>query len=170
MKDINVFCNEVSGKVKPLNAVNNGPTGSFIRQTGNSQLYYQAQISYARLHDSAFSNAYGGEWSVDVHRIFRNFDADENNPNSYIFEPTDKYLKSINDVGTKIFYRLGAAIEHGYKFGTYPPKDYLKWARICEHIIMHYTEGWANGFYYDIEYWEIWNEPDNKNWDGSNPC
>ena len=25
---------------------------------------------------------------------------------------------------------------------------------------MHYTEGWANGFHYDIEYWEIWNEPD----------
>ena len=25
---------------------------------------------------------------------------------------------------------------------------------------MHYNEGWADGFRYDIEYWEIWNEPD----------
>ena len=35
---------------------------------------------------------------------------------------------------------------------------------------MHYTEGWADGFRYDIEYWEIWNEPDCTNPDGSNPC
>ena len=41
-----------------------------------------------------------------------------------------------------------------------PPKDFAKWAVICEHIIRHYTEGWADGFHYDIEYWEIWNEPD----------
>ena len=33
-------------------------------------------------------------------------------------------------------------------------------SRICEHIIRHYNEGWADGFHYDIEYWEIWNEPD----------
>ena len=30
--------------------------------------------------------------------------------------------------------------------------------------------GWANGFHYGIEYWEIWNEPDCRNADGSNPC
>ena len=40
------------------------------------------------------------------------------------------------------------------------PKDFQKWAEICEHIIRHYNEGWANGFYHDIKYWEIWNEPD----------
>ncbi len=46
----------------------------------------------------------------------------------------------------------------------------MKWARICEHIILHYTEGWANGFHMDIEYWEIWNEPECRNNDRSNPC
>ena len=113
---------------------------------------------------------YGGDHTVDVHRIFKNFDADETDPASYTFEPTDKYLATINEAGTKIFYRLGASIEHGYKFGTYPPKDFHKWARICEYIIRHYTEGWGNGFCYDIEYWEIWNEADLRNADGSSPC
>ena len=42
-----------------------------------------------------------------------------------------------------------------------PPKDFGKWARICEHVIRHYNEGWADGFHYGITYWEIWNEPDN---------
>ena len=49
-----------------------------------------------------------------------------------------------------------------------PPKDYAKWARICEHIITHYTEGWADGFNYKITYWEIWNEPENiQMWQGT---
>jgi hypothetical protein len=43
-----------------------------------------------------------------------------------------------------------------------PPKDYAKWARICEHVIRHYTEGWADGFRMKITYWEIWNEPENS--------
>jgi beta-xylosidase len=46
---------------------------------------------------------------------------------------------------------------------------------VCEHIIRHYTEGWADGFEYDMEYWEIWNEPDLReekpndrpNWSGT---
>ncbi len=46
-------------------------------------------------------------------------------------------------------------------YRIYPPTDPHKWAVICEHIIRHYTEGWANGFHYNIRYWEIWNEPDN---------
>lgn len=158
------------GKMKPMHAVNNGPVMGGVRGIGSDAYFIEAGIPYARLHDSAFYSTYGGEYAVDVHRIFRNFDADENDPNAYIFQPTDAYLQSIDKVGTKIFYRLGASIEHYYKTGTYPPKDFLKWARICEHIIMHYTEGWANGFRYDIEYWEIWNEPDCTNADGSHPC
>ncbi len=27
-----------------------------------------------------------------------------------------------------------------------PPKDFKKWAVICEHIIRHYDENWANGY------------------------
>lgn len=158
------------GPVKPMNAVNNGPAGSAVRQTGNFEAYKAAGFPYARLHDSAFYSGYGGDFSVDVHRIFRNFDADADDPASYIFEPTDEYLSNIAAAGTRIFYRLGAAIEHNYKLGTYPPKDYLKWAKICEHIIRHYNEGWANGFFFGIEYWEIWNEFDCRNQDGSHPC
>ena len=153
--------NKSDGKIKPMNAVNNGPA-TISRRTGlsNFESYSALEIPYARNHDAALFLNYGGEHVVDVHRIFKNFEADENDPASYIFGPTDNYIQDTLDAGTQTFYRLGAAIEHGYKYGTYPPKDYKKWARICEHIIMHYNEGWANGFHYGIEYWEIWNEPD----------
>ena len=161
---------KADGKIKIMNAVNNGPAGSPVRKTGNTEFYKALEIPYARNHDASFYSAYGGEHTVDVHRIFKNFDADENDPANYLFEPTDTYIENTLAVGTKTFYRLGASIEHHYKLGTYPPKDFHKWARICEHIIRHYTEGWADGFNYDIEYWEIWNEADCRNPDGYNPC
>lgn len=167
---IKVNFNEAVGKIKPMNAVNNGPTPASVRGTSNFELFKKANIPYARLHDSAFSTFYGGEWTVDVHRIFRDFAADENDPDSYDFGETDKYLATIIAAGVEPFYRLGCNIEHGKKYGTYPPADFYKWARICERIIAHYVEGWANGFNYKIDYWEIWNEPDCQNADGSNPC
>ena len=170
MTELKFDLTNVCGKIKPMNAVNNGPAGSKVRGTGNADAYAALEIPYARNHDAAFYTGYGGQYTVDVHRIFENFDADETDPANYLFGPTDTYIANTEAVGTKTFYRLGAAIEHGYKRGTYPPKDFAKWARICEHIIRHYTDGWADGFRYDIEYWEIWNEPDCRNGDGSNPC
>ena len=162
MSNINIDFNKKAGKIKIMHAVNNGPhvtRGDQMR--GNQDYYKAARIPYARTHDAAFHAQYGGEHSVDIQAIFPNFDADVNDPQSYDFACTDKYISEIYEFGTKPFYRLGSKIEHYVKkFGTFPPKDYTKWAQICEHIIAHYTEGWADGFKYDLEYWEIWNEPD----------
>ena len=69
-------------------------------------------------------------------------------------------------------YRFGVTIEnYSWKIESvrnHPPKDFAKWARICEHIIRHYNYGWADGFEYNIKYWEIWNEPEGHgNWTGT---
>ena len=108
---------------------------------------------------------------MDIPNIFRNFDADENDPASYDFDFTDELLKHLVEADVEPYFRLGITIENAVKVKPYfvfPPKDYDKWARICEHIIRHYTEGWANGFCYKITYWEIWNEPDNgQMWNGT---
>ena len=172
MELIKIDFSQHNGPIKNMDAVNNGPTAPSVRTPTrtNFELYKNAGFSYARNHDASFYGLYGGEHTVDVHRIFKNFDADETDPANYIFEPTDGYLLNTVAAGTKIFYRLGASIEHQFKYGTRVPKDFAKWARICEHIIRHYNEGWADGFQLGIEYWEIWNEPDCRNADGSNPC
>ena len=151
------------GKIKIMNAVNNGPaippvSGNQAR--GNFNAYKAARIPYARLHDS-INCVSGGAHCVDISAIFPDFEADENDPASYDFCFTDKYLDAIRKAGTGIFFRLGQTIEHGpKKYGVIPPKDYAKWARICEHVIRHYNEGWADGYKWNIVYWEIWNEPD----------
>ena len=158
------------GAIKPMNAVNNGPKHkSNVQTRGNFEEYKAARFPYARTHDSAECLAHGAPHIVDIWRVFPDFDADPDLPESYDFFLTDRYLQTIIDAGTKVFYRLGQTIEHSpKKYFIHPPKDYKKWAVICEHVIRHYTEGWADGFYHDIEYWEIWNEPD-LNQDNNSP-
>ena len=163
MQRINVNFDKVCGKVKPMHAVNNGPIYKFAVDQRVTNLYpwIEAGIPYARTHDAAFCATYGGEHTVDVNNIFTNFDADPYDPVSYDFVLTDEYMRVIEHGKSEPFFRLGSKIEHWKKkYNTLPPKDFHKWAVICEHIIRHYTEGWADGLHMKVEYWEIWNEPD----------
>lgn len=168
MKNVSVNFNNVVGKIKPHHAINNAP----IVGTSDRLFHYlkDASIPYARLHDTGGS--YGGFHYVDIENIFRNFDADVNDPASYDFAFTDNLLEHICAQGTEPFFRLGATIENNHRiraYHIYPPKDNMKWAQICEHIILHYNHGWANGYEFGINYWEIWNEPDNEPEIADNP-
>lgn len=153
--------------VKPLHGVNNGPLScSFLRDA--SALWHRAGIPYARLHDT--EGAYGAGEYVDIPAVFKCFDADPEDPASYNFYLTDKYIDAIRATGAKVIYRLGVSIENGpYKRYIHPPKDYMQWARICEGIIKHYTQGFADGYDHAVEYFEIWNEPEFRDhmWTGT---
>ena len=152
------------GKFKCLNATNGGPWHKrhvYDQVRSNFQAYKAARIPYARNHDSADNSIYGGPYSHDISRIFPRFEADVNDPASYDFACTDEAILCCLDAGTETFFRLGQTIEHHVKkHGTLPPPDFQKWAEICEHIILHYNEGWANGLHLNMQYWEIWNEAD----------
>ena len=157
------------GAIKELNGVNCAP---YNKRAGDDQtrifdFFKYLGIPRSRLHDCCGS--YGGTHFVDVPNIFPNFDADETDPANYDFHYTDEYIGAIIRSGANVVYRLGITIEWGSKkYHTMPPKDFHKWARICEHIIRHYNEGWANGHEWGIEYWEIWNEPENPPmWSGT---
>lgn len=151
---VSVDPQKVCGPVKPMNAGNNGP----VSRTMES--YKALRVPYARTHDTPLGMEYGGH-CIDINLVFPDWNANVNSPKSYDFTNSDVVLKDIQAAGTKVFYRLGQSIEHqAKKYGIYPPKDYKKWARICEHIIRHYNEGWADGYQMGIDYWEIWNEPD----------
>ena len=162
MANLTVDFSTVCGAVKPMHCVNNGPIPGRGDQTRSNLAEYKAAgIPFARNHDAAFYSGYGGEHTVDVAFIFPDFSRDPEDETAYDFAMTDKYVADTFLAGTETFYRLGAKIEHGVKkYNIHPPADFNKWARICEHIIRHYNEGWADGFRYDLKYWEIWNEPD----------
>ena len=149
------------GKIRALHGVNNGP---IIWGANDDLTKYHAEAAFpsTRLHDMHWPSPD----VVDVPCIFPIFDADADDPKYYCFTKTDAYLAPIVKNGSQITYRLGTSAEcrlhTSIKGGMYahPPKDYTKWAKICVNIIRHYNEGWANGYHYNIKYFEIWNEPE----------
>ena len=166
---MNINFTTPTGKIKPMHAINNAP----MHWTFCDTFHYltEAKIPYSRLHDTG--GLMGGGIFVDIENIFPLFHADPEDPQNYDFGFTDHLLKELCATGVKPFYRLGCTIENYHpSIGprrSIPPTDPHKWAVICEHIIRHYNEGWADGYRMDIEYWEIWNEPDNEPVAAENP-
>lgn len=157
--ELKIDFSKVSGIYKPMHGVGEPPRTGLT----NSMFHYlgRAGIPYSRLHD--VGGWMGGGLYVDVPNLFRDFDADENDPANYDFAFTDKLLEGLWENGCEPYFRLGVSIENEHlrrAYRIFPPKDYEKWARICEHIIRHYIDGWADGYHWHMTYWEIWNEPD----------
>lgn len=158
---------DLTKQIKPIKPLHAGGQPPVLSNAKDDYFHYltEAGIPYARLHDMSPTYA-------DIHVVFPDFNADETDPASYDFTFTDLLLSQLHAAGVEPYYRLGETIENAARvkaFYVHPPKDYDKWARICEHVIRHYTEGWADGFFYKISYWEVWNEPDNgrQMWSGS---
>ena len=169
IKKLSIDFDATLGPIKPMHAVGSPP----VVGANVSFFHYlkEANIPYSRLHD--VGGAFSSNLYVDIPNIFRDFNADENDPASYDFAFTDYLLKNLLDNNCQPYFRLGVSIEnHHYikSFRIDPPSDNHKWARICEHIVRHYNEGWADGFHYGIEYWEIWNEPDSNHTGFGNGC
>ena len=167
-REVKIDFNKKCGRIKPLNCINGGPrSGGFDLPFDFSEEFTSMGVPLVRTAGSA--GEYGLNQFVNIHCIFPDFEADENLEESYNFLPTDLYLASIRNTGAGVFFRLGESKEpYSRKLFACPPKDPYKWARICEHIIMHYNEGWANGFKLGIKYWEIWSAPESGEcWSGT---
>lgn len=139
--------------MQPVHGIGRMPeyeTGSEI-----NRYFTEANMPFCRTHDIN---------ETDIHRIFPDFSKDADDESAYNFAACDKVIAAIVDTGMKPFFRLGISYSDPVAAHDFlvPPADYTKWSQICEHIILHYNEGWANGFRYNIEYWEIWNEPENS--------
>lgn len=160
MSKVTVNFSKSIGTIKPVNGVGQPPFSGM--DFSMCDYLKEAHVPFSRLHD--VGGCYGRGVFVDIPNLFRVFDADPTDPENYDFAFTDRLITALVERGIEPFFRLGVTIEN-YRYikayRIYPPKDNLQWARICEGVIRHYTEGWADGFTYDIRYWEIWNEPDN---------
>lgn len=158
MVDIRVDFDKKIKKIKPLHGFNN-----CARQVDYGEVlpdFLALKPPVIRLHDAAYP--YGAGHYVDVNNVFPDFSADPEDEAAYDFTLTDLYIRPLCENGINIMYRLGTTIEHApRKYNIYAPSDPEKWARVCEHIVRHYREGWAEGFRFpQMKYWEIWNEPD----------
>ncbi len=125
-----------------------------------SDAFEKLHFLEARTHDQALANP--GQRVVDTHFVFPRINADPADPANYYFAATDHLFELCRSCGTKIMYRLGTSIEHTEErhFNALMPEDFEHYAEVLAGIVRHYNEGWANGYHWNIEYWEIWNEAD----------
>ena len=159
-KEIKIDFDKKCGKIKPLHCFNGGP-----RSLGyNSSIDFTdefMEMGVPMVRTCSAAGEYVRTQFINIHCIFPDFSADEQLEESYNFLPTDLYISSIRNSGSDVIFCLGESREpYSRKLYAKPPEDMEKWARICEHIIMHYNEGWANGFKLNIKCWEIWSSPD----------
>ena len=151
-----------TGKLRPeLHSSGFGPT--ICSQTAQDLADIRAMgFSHARTHDWALVNA--NQRVCDYFHIFPLMHLDAKDPANYVFGPTDYLLaRTREEMGCKIFFRLGTSIEHSGKkvhFNSLVPTDFDKVAETFAGTVRHYNRGWANGHRWNIRYWEIWNEPD----------
>ncbi len=125
------------------------------------QSFENLGINYVRTHDFAIAFDHGAIVGLED-QSYDPFD-----PSSYYFHISDSIAQNIYEAGGKIFYRFGQSY-HYDTICSMPPADPQKWADVCVQIIKHYNEGWNNGYYYGLDYFEIWNEPDLPEfWKGS---
>ena len=160
-RSVRIDFSDKCGKVKPVSALNGSPLVLNEYSTDLTELYKNVNTSMVRLADTG--KPYGLNQYLDIHAIFPDFSLDERFELSYNFAPTDKLILAIANSGASVYLRLGESIDKfAYKPHLHLPRDLDKYARICQHIISHYNEGWANGYKLKIKYVEIWQSPDTE--------
>lgn len=162
--------NVIIGKPKNLLGVNVGP-GASIKG------YQECGISEIRTHDfyGPFDYWEYTKNAIDTGKQFIKSTFNPEISSSYNWKNTDLKMDSIVRNGFIPFFRLGISWPNSPAVPIFPPiddnnKTFSKFAQICKRTLLHYNNGWDNGFYHNIKYWEVWNEPDFKEkfWLGKN--
>ena len=148
--------------IKPLTGVTAGP--------GNALAAYKdARVKMIRTND------YYGPCDFPTYSNFFyqnaiNPNFDPTNPAHYHWTSTDNILSIHHDNGFETFFRLGISFNLSEKSPYWdPPYDYGDTtyntiSEVFKRTVMHYNNGWDNGFNYNIKYWNIWTEPDGGFW------
>ena len=154
-----VNINQTSQDFKKMFSANGYGPGPASQEYNHILKFQELGIDYVRTHDYQIA--------FDYHAIFPDTSKNPFDSTAYCFHTTDSCIANIINAGGKVFFRFGESYEISPVYNI-PPADMDKWAQVCVQIIKHYNDGWNNGFYYDLHYFEIWNEPDLKDfWNGS---
>ena len=172
MREVRVDAGQVIGRVRSFQGVNCGPAPLLEGLADVSQGYKDVGIDLVRTHDFFGPADIDAKWphpdriavavkASGARVVFPNWGADPEKEASYNFGPTDRVIQAIVASGAEVYWRIGRS----WSADPAPPADFDKFAGIVKHVAMHYNQGWANGFRYNIRYWEFWNEPDlEANW------
>ena len=108
-KLITVDFASIMGQIKPLHGMCNGPLSP---GADLSDLFLSMGVPRVRFADAGGKQA--GLY-VNVSAIFPDISADEYDPGSYRFAPTDALIRAASESGAEIMYRFGES-DNGWHY------------------------------------------------------
>jgi len=169
---VTVDASEVVGSIPAIHGVNSGPLlkdhnddPPWIPPCPNHNTHdFTAEfaavgIPQARSHDQG---------PFDINIIWSNwpdFDGyDATDSLNYDWTISDEFAAATVAAGAQLYPMIGVSAQSCDNPVYNPvdlrnPPDVEVYAEIVKRMLMHYTEGWDNGFTYDIDQVEIWTEP-----------
>lgn len=140
-----------TGEVGTMHGFCNGPVSYGADISG---LFKEIGVPYVRFDNTDGANS---AYAVDISRIFKDMSADPNDPRSYDFSVTDKYLIAAYNAGAKVIFRLGESRDKlGWDKRVSIPENVDLWINVCANVIRHYNDYFAHGYAFGIDKFEIW--------------
>ena len=160
----------VDGIVPAIHGVTNGPviSSDSIREppcqnfqpADHSATFQEWSIPQVRTHGGAETDL-NLIWAPYPYYAGHN-PIDEKN---YNWDRANEAVAQIVAVGAQPFIRIGQSANGTLNNPCDPnlntamvPDDFQVFGEVAKRILMHFTQGWDGGFFYDIEYVEVWNE------------
>lgn len=161
LRTVTVDAAKTVGVIRSLQGMSGTPVPGDASHPDFTSQFQHLGVNIVRTHDVDCS----GTSDIDglgVNRIFRDWNANPDDPSSYNFGPTDRAVLSIVRSGAQVEYSLGRSDLRcaGIAANNTPPPDPQRYAIVARHVAEHYNDGWDDGYHLGIRYWEIWNEPD----------
>lgn len=88
--------------------------------------------------------------------LFPDWSADPDDPASYNFTATDQWVDAVHAIGAEVMFTVASSIPRN----KLPAEDVELYGRVVEHIVRHYSQGWAGGPAKPIRIYEFGDQPD----------
>ncbi len=92
----------------------------------------------------------------DPTSLFPDWSADPDDPASYNFAATDAWVDAVHSVGAEVLFTVASSIPKN----KLPADDVEVYGRVVEHIVRHYSQGWAGGPARPVRLYEFGDQPD----------
>jgi len=88
--------------------------------------------------------------------LFPDWDAPVDDPASYNFAATDEWVQAVHAAGAEVMFTVASSIPSN----KLPAQDLDVYERVVEHIVRHYSAGWADGPSTPVRIYEFGDQPD----------
>lgn len=142
------------GAFRPLNGVGGvpGPVEGYPEFPDMTPLWREAGVTVVRSFDWVSRL----DTRDDPTSLFPDWSADPDDPASYNFTATDQWVDAVHAIGAEVMFTVASSIPKN----KLPAEDVELYGRVVEHIVRHYSQGWAGGPAKPIRIYEFGDQPD----------